>query len=331
MKILMPLFILIALTSFAQNGNTFQINSLPTEGVLLDKGWKFQMGDNPDFAKTDFDDSAWENIDPTKDIFDLPQIPKTGQICWLRLRLSVDSAINTQLVMMIEQSGASEIYLNGKLIHSLGILSKNVAEIKAYSPLREPIEFPIKTGTLQILSVKYAFQPNVSYGTHWGTENRLLKIKICNTEDAVEQLNQILKPNDDVKSNVFKIGFNSLLSILFFALYLFYKTQKVNLYFSIYALLEVCVRLIVLYVQKSHYVAEWFLPNNLIIVLAVIEYLILNFAVYRLFEEKLSLFFYFLIFLGIVSIPCGAYFYGWGWSIFAILFSNLFIVDILII
>ncbi len=50
----------------AQDSGIFEINTLPKEGILLDKGWKFRAGDNPDFAKPDFDDSAWSPINPTK-------------------------------------------------------------------------------------------------------------------------------------------------------------------------------------------------------------------------------------------------------------------------
>ncbi|MCU0339045.1 MAG: hypothetical protein MUE30_04115 [Spirosomaceae bacterium] len=61
------LFALICGFVFAQKTAVFKIDSLPTQGILLDKGWKWHGGDNPEFAKPDFDDSAWEGIDPTKD------------------------------------------------------------------------------------------------------------------------------------------------------------------------------------------------------------------------------------------------------------------------
>ena len=54
----------------------FHLDSLPVQGILLDKGWKFHVGDNPDWARPDFDDSKWEDIEPTLDIYRLPQIKK---------------------------------------------------------------------------------------------------------------------------------------------------------------------------------------------------------------------------------------------------------------
>src|SRR6185436_1766041 len=94
----------------------FHLNQLPPEGVLLNKGWKFQAGDNADYATVSYDDRKWQPIDPTLDIHDLPQI-KQG-IVWFRLHLFLDSNfLNEQLAFSIEQSGACQIYLNGSSIY----------------------------------------------------------------------------------------------------------------------------------------------------------------------------------------------------------------------
>jgi hypothetical protein len=99
MKRLLTFLLVVSLTvpdGRAQSDTTtvFQIDSLPLtpQGVLLDKGWKWHAGDKPDWARADFDDSKWENIDPSKDIMYLPQVRKAG-IGWLRLNLHVDNSI----------------------------------------------------------------------------------------------------------------------------------------------------------------------------------------------------------------------------------------------
>lgn len=51
----------------------FAFDTLPAEGyVLLNKGWKFQPGDNFNWARPSFNDSSWQQIDPTKNIYYLP-------------------------------------------------------------------------------------------------------------------------------------------------------------------------------------------------------------------------------------------------------------------
>src|SRR5580700_439539 len=137
MKVLHCLFLFTFLSvsdCFSQDSATtvVHIDKIPSGGILLNKGWKFHQGDNPEYREPEYDDKAWPSIDPTLDIHDsLPQIPKSG-ICWFRLHLSVDSTINPQLALMIYQSGASEFYLNGHLVSHFGVLSSNAREIRAY-------------------------------------------------------------------------------------------------------------------------------------------------------------------------------------------------------
>ena len=169
MKIIYSIFILLICTadkSFSQKNSTdttIHLTKFPPGGILLDKGWKFKAGDDPDWAKPGYDDSKWQPINPAVDIYDLlPQLPQSG-IVWFRVHLLVDTAINNQLALNILQSGASEIYLNGKLIHSFGILSANMDEVKAYSPFfTKPLAFSVAETGVQILAIRYALQPSVT-------------------------------------------------------------------------------------------------------------------------------------------------------------------------
>src|SRR5438128_421304 len=64
------------------------------KSVELDKlNWKYQPGDDPQFADPPFDDRAWETLNGTA--LTLDSIPKSGWrgIGWFRLRLQIDSAL----------------------------------------------------------------------------------------------------------------------------------------------------------------------------------------------------------------------------------------------
>jgi hypothetical protein len=134
------LAILISLTGYAQRGDAtaIRLGHLEQQGVLLNQGWKFHPGDTLTWAEPDYEDSHWQAINPTEDIYNLPQLWQTN-VGWFRLRFSGDSALRQQsLVMMILQTGASEIYLNDKLIKQLGRVSPSSDQTINWQLLWEP-------------------------------------------------------------------------------------------------------------------------------------------------------------------------------------------------
>ena len=142
---------------------------MPKHGISLDnKVWKWRVGDNPDFAKSELDDSNWESIEPSKDVMDLPQVPKTGEIGWFRLHLYFGSQVDKiPLAVRVGQSGASEIYLNNQLLKRIGTLSSNPKNIIATDPGFEPIFLARDSGREQVLAVRFALQPSVGYTNAW--------------------------------------------------------------------------------------------------------------------------------------------------------------------
>src|SRR5579863_4510044 len=85
---------LCATHCFSQDtsGNVFRLGKLPPNGIILDKGWKFQPGDDPVYARPCYDDSKWQDINPNLEMDDQPPAVKTG-ICWLRLHIFIDSSL----------------------------------------------------------------------------------------------------------------------------------------------------------------------------------------------------------------------------------------------
>jgi two-component system NtrC family sensor kinase len=331
MKNLFCLFIYIIVsvgTSYAQDNQVpgFHLNEIPPEGILLDKGWIFQAGDNPYWANPDFDDHSWQRIDPTLDILQLKQIPETG-ICWFRLHLLIDSNfLNKDLVIALQQSGASEIFLNGKFIHQFGVIDEKSGLVKAYNPLYEPISFPISHSPYQLLAVRYALQPGISYSSHWGTQNKYLNVIVNTGESAFYQYEKTHTLIDE--GDFIKVGVYGILCILYFAFYLFYPAQKVYLFFSIFAFQEALVRLLIIFFHNMHQIEWWFALNNFILTVQVIGHLFLLLAVYRLLEHKNGFIYYSIMVLGIISIPVGAYIYGRGWLLYGLIFTNLINIDI---
>ena len=157
MKHLTLILLLWSSFTFAQKSEVFRIDSLPKEGIVLDKSWKWHAGDNPEWVKAEYDDAGWEDIDPTKDIQDLPQI-KNAEIGFFRLSVWVDSnVLNKALALKIWQTGASEIYLNGQLIHQLGRVSQNHHQEQTLLVQGTPYSILFTKAGQQILAIRYSF------------------------------------------------------------------------------------------------------------------------------------------------------------------------------
>jgi signal transduction histidine kinase len=247
MRCLLVLLLFSSTFSFAQksevlSNGVFRIDSLPVNGIVLDKGWKWQAGDHPDFAKSTFDDSKWASIDPTKDIMNLPELWKTD-IGWIRLRFKVDSSlIHKSMAILIQQTGASEIFINGQLIEKFGEINTKTHKIKAATPINGSfIGFLIQKKEEQVLTVRFAIQKNISYLNFAQRPNIALSLRVMETSAT----SLVIENNITSYFDFLRFGLYLILSILHFTLFWFNKSQKNNLYFFLYAFLSTIYNLLI--------------------------------------------------------------------------------------
>jgi signal transduction histidine kinase len=207
---------------------TVVLKQLPAEGVLLDKGWKYQAGDNAAWADPNYDDSRWQVIDPLLDLHYLPQIRNTP-IGWFRIEFHVDSSLlNKPLALQVDQHIASEIFLNGKLLQQYGTVSANPDQVRAYQPNYTP------TGVLfnqreQVIAVRFSVQEQLPY-IRFHPYFKTFEIRINEIPKAFVFEKYITR---FYKFNVFEAGLFILLGLVFLGIFLVYNKQKANLYFSL--------------------------------------------------------------------------------------------------
>ncbi len=251
--------IVLLLYSFSAISQTpvFKIDSIPTEGILLDKGWKWHAGDNPDFAKPDFDDSHWESIDPTKDADDLPQIKKVG-IGWIRINLKLDSTLkNTILSLYTYQGIASEFYYNGLFIGNFGRVSQNPDEVKAFfsfNYLKPVIHLYTGEKEEQVLSIRFAYKDFLLYQRYDLHKSSFLSVVLNITDpkkvvlrDAFHGNNYEQFGNFDVPNlDYFKAGLFFILCILHLSFYHYNRFQKANIFFGLG-----CFLLFIIYLYQA--------------------------------------------------------------------------------
>ncbi len=224
MKKILLLLLLFPVFVVAQQQDVFRLDSLPPEGILLDQGWKWHAGDNTDFAQPGFDDSEWEAIDPTKGVFELPQLSKEGEISWLRLRFSLSKNPSQQVAAMVRQTGASEIYLNGKLLERFGVLTPPV---EAFNPLNRPILLSIDSAGQYCLAIRYVLQPGVRYNEVYNTGNQAFLMRVAYYKQALKLVSQYDIRYTNLES--YKLGIFFILFVLHFSLYFFNRNQKAHL------------------------------------------------------------------------------------------------------
>lgn len=319
MRLLAILFLFLSLGAFSQKNEVFQIDSLPKKGILLNKGWKWHAGDNPDFAKVDFDDSAWESIDPTKDIMDLPQLRNT-KVSWLRISFELDTnLIKKGLALLVWQNGATEMYIDNEKFQQFGNFLESGKTIKAAQPWGKETFLPISSKNKKhTISIRFGFESQIKYLKWFGWTNHALRVFICQENDS--DSNYIRKELLISKFlDIFKIGVFMILIILHLTLYFNYRKQRGNLLMGIYALFA-GFGFMAAYINKSTFeLNSVFAFTWLTAVLNITSIIVVIELGYYLFSIKKGISYIFLIGLSFLSIPILYYFYHTGWLVIVVL------------
>lgn len=228
-------FCLFRTGGFAQD--FIELNDPGNSFILLNDGWRYQMGDQSDARLPGFDDRRWKAIRPANDIHDsIPDDAKTG-IGWLQLRFRLTEVARDQrLSLMIRQSVASEIYLNGKLLASYGSIDKESGKVTAADPHWQPLYLPFSDDSIQAMTIRFAAQPGIRYAKFYGITNPMISVMVMREPYAIEKYRGIyMRPWLDLFMN----GIMFMAFILHLAFYIMYPAQKANLFFSLALFLTV--------------------------------------------------------------------------------------------
>ena len=309
MKYLLIVLMLSPVVIIAQQNNVFTLSTTAAKTtkfasgwIALDSGWKFKAGDNPDWAKPGFDDSSWHSINIFKALDDVPGIFSKNNIVWFRMRLITDSTLlNKQLVMRIYQIGASEIYLDGKLTHRLGIVSANSDSARYYSPNTILLSFPIKYNTEQTLAIRFANLP-ARYRIYSGSSNLQLEPWISTIDNAADDYFVRFYRIYNSRINI-GIGAGAVLCFLYLSFFIFLPARKINLYFSLCNFFFVLSLLFYSVSLNNHK------PNfgfNIAKDACLVFYLFsLLYCIYKIFDKKPGWIYWSLLVTGIISFLSG--------------------------
>jgi hypothetical protein len=109
-----------------QPDRTFVANGLGKGMVDIVGDWQFALGDNPQYARPDYDDSGWGKIGGTYDEWDTWGVqghPSYTGFAWYRRHIDIQPApgvTGPYQILIFRVNDAYEVYWNGNLIGSVG-------------------------------------------------------------------------------------------------------------------------------------------------------------------------------------------------------------------
>ena len=193
------------------------------------ENWKYHPGDDSAWARPEYDDRQWETVCA---LMKLDQLPEGGWegIGWFRAVVAVDSSFrNVPLAFWTTlHAGASEIYLDGELLYSLGTVGRTREEEE---PRYEKYpRFLVFTGESEhLLAIRYSnFQRERldPYRVHGGFDFILRPDVDAAVEETASGVRLL---------TVFQAAFTAvplLLVLLHLFLFAYYPRAKENLFFA---------------------------------------------------------------------------------------------------
>jgi len=208
------------------------------ESQELGKNWLFSLTDSSTFADQFLDDSHWSETSKKTSIKYLDSLSAHPPfIIWLRTQFLVEKKLHNRILALnIVVRDACEIYLDGKKIKTIGTLhSKNNSGISGFSLKPIPIPIILDSG-MHVLSVRYSYfsTANTGQAIQFDVMGDAigLKVQISTIERALEEL----ADTSDTFIFAFFSGLFITLSLLHFILFLFYRQNRTNLYYSLFTL-----------------------------------------------------------------------------------------------
>lgn len=188
------------------------------------EGWKFHAGSDPGWALEQIVTSEWVSMNPTQLSEDMADA--SGRIeGWFRLKFILDESFSgIPLGISRNLWAATDVYINGELIHSFGSTADSY---KAFNPtLKEPIPIDLKVGEQYVLAMHV-----VTYETTF--TQREIRLKPANLQNFINLTGpayQTWVEKDTERSWIYGgicIGISALLFFLFWLLVALNPKQKI--------------------------------------------------------------------------------------------------------
>lgn len=199
--------------------------------IYISDRWKFQAGDNTEWASPAYVDSGWSRVSTYLTELDLAFTDWNG-IGWFRLHVTVDSLLaGKPLALLVEKhSGASEVYIDGRKVLEFGDFSEipvNVVPSSNKNP--RVITFP--EGEEHVIAVRYT-DPNYAENIEkLGSSG----FRFLLGDWEYHSASTMTFIRNWTQRFMFFLGIMVGFGVIHILLYLYYPKENRNLYFSLFA------------------------------------------------------------------------------------------------
>ncbi|MBF9222691.1 hybrid sensor histidine kinase/response regulator transcription factor [Hymenobacter ruricola] len=186
--------------------------------------WRYQPGSPPGWASPATRDQHWRLVGPH---FLVGKEPPgwRGTGCF-RLRFTLDPALLGQpLGLHMVQDGASEIYLDGRLLGRYGTIGTSASTTQGVRPRYRLLPFMLREPGPHLLAIRYA------RFAAWPRPYAGLDLWVAPAERLIAE--RVRQARSDTLSLI-TVASAMVLAVLHFCLFWFYRPQRTNLYFSCY-------------------------------------------------------------------------------------------------
>lgn len=154
-KLLFILLLLLPALLRAQSQMQFIINKSGDDILhVRDTSWLYINADDSAMARPDYNDSNWATMYPH--LKGDSCIAALKGVTWFRKHIYVpDSIQKLTWALNMSQFGASELYLDGKLLESFGKVSANKDSTEYYNPAMEPTLFHFDDTGMHTIAIRY--------------------------------------------------------------------------------------------------------------------------------------------------------------------------------
>jgi hypothetical protein len=281
-----------------ESGHGYTHLSTLEEGMQLND-WKFNEGDNPNWAQKDFDDSNWQIIQINNPL-NKSRFHYSNRF-WLRTTIGPEYLKGDSLFALhVTQFGAFDLYVNGRLIKSLG-KEASINGLESNDPHNFPIPVILEKDDINVIAIRFTADLPLSDWVRSRSNVPLITVKLQHLDSSLSNWAQI------VKNSRFSLGLgfaSGALSLLFLMLYLFFPQQLLYLFYGLFNLFLVLMTIVEAYLDTGQYdlTERAYLISGTFLLSRLIGMNILLFILYALNRMK-PIFWMYVGFMILIDFP----------------------------